>query len=346
MCQNCGAAQSPADAQWLAEIDEIYAAYQIFHQSGGMDQHVVDPSNGQFSTRSRVLANNLSKTPSIPKAGRVIDIGCGTGVMLRALSYSKAWRLNGLDLDQRNLSLLKAIAGFETLYTCPAEELPGEFDLVTMVHSLEHFPEPVNVLREIRSKVAPGGVLFVQVPNAEANPFEYLVADHMIHFSPATLEKLVSRAGFRVDSLATDWVTKELSLIARPGTSPEVEAAVTTNVEQVTSQIAWLCHLVEDAQQESSGAPRFGLFGTSIAATWLCEALGSRVSFFVDEDTHRQGRTHMGRPIVSPTDAGRDSVVYIALVPQVARQVATRLKGLGLNYRVPRALDESTRVCD
>jgi hypothetical protein len=52
ICSECGAAQSPADQQWFEEIGEIYNSYRMFHQSGGVDQHVLDPGTGQLKQRN------------------------------------------------------------------------------------------------------------------------------------------------------------------------------------------------------------------------------------------------------------------------------------------------------
>jgi SAM-dependent methyltransferase len=337
ICSQCGAAQSPADQQWFEEIGEIYGSYRMYKQSGGVDQHVLDPFTGQLRRRNDVLLDNLAALPGVPRSGRVVDVGCGTGVTLKALSERGGWRLHGLDLDARNLPFLESIKGFETLHTCAPAELPCTFDLVTMVHSLEHFPAPLATLRDLRCKIAPGGCLFVEVPNAEANPFEYLVADHMVHFTPATLSRLAAGAELAVDCLATTWVSKELSLTARPAGSPVPLAGVPTASEvtdRVAAQILWLCGFADAAREASAGSGPFGLFGSSIAATWLCGVLGDRVSFFVEEDSHRVGRTHLGRPILSPVQVARGSVVYAALIPQIANRVAKRL-GATIDLRLP-----------
>jgi SAM-dependent methyltransferase len=332
ICSRCGAAQSPNDPQWLAEIDEIYRSYAIFHQSGGIDQHVLDPASGQLRKRCDVLLDRMNTRAGCPRSGAAVDVGCGSGVMLRALSQRGGWRLHGLDLNTRFLTTLQSIPGFEALHTCTAAELPGRFDLVTMVHSLEHFPAPLPALRDLRTKVAPGGRLFVEVPNADANPFEYLVADHAVHFSPSTLSLLATGAGWEIDELATTWVSKELSLTAYPRTvqgdvpvqappAPEASEVLT----RIRAQIGWLRQSLESAREAAAGPAPFGLFGSSIAATWLGGVLGDRISFFVEEDRNRVGRTLLGRPIFSPAQVPRESVVYVALIPQIAALVAERL---------------------
>ncbi len=333
ICRECGAAQSPADRQWMEEIAEIYAAYRVYHQSGGVEQYVSDPATGTLRRRSQVLLDKLRTVPGLPQSGSVLDVGCGNGSTLQAFSGRGGWRLYGLEMDTRSLSALREIEGFETLYTRTPAELPCTFDLVTMVHALEHFPEPGRTLRDLREKIAPGGRLFIEAPNAEDNPFDYLVADHRMHFSPATLSRLVEEAGWTVDCLATNWVSKELSLVVRPGRFEDRRPQ--RAAERVAEQVEWLHRLIGAAREASAGSSSFGLFGTSIAATWLGGVLGGGVSFFVDEDANRIGRTHMGRPILSPAQVPPGSVVFLALIPQIAERIAARLCDTGIDLRRP-----------
>jgi 2-polyprenyl-3-methyl-5-hydroxy-6-metoxy-1,4-benzoquinol methylase len=342
LCSACGAAQSPGDAQWFQEIAEIYRAYDVYHQSGGVEQLVRDAATGELRRRSDVLADRLAATNGVPSGGKLVDIGCGTGVTLKVFSERGGWQLHGLDQDRRNLPLLEKLPGFVALHTCAPSELPDCFDLISMVHSLEHFPEPASVLRDLRSKVAPGGRLFVQVPNAQANPFEYLVADHMIHFSARTLAVVAGRAGFATEhpsaSLSIDWIAKELSLITEPASKigSGIDLAIDAG-QQVREQIEWLWQLVREAESASrqAGSRRFGLFGSSIAATWLAGVLGDRASFFVEEDANRIGREHLGRPILGVDQVPAGALVYIALVPVIADKVGARLRYAGMEVCLP-----------
>src|SRR5690348_11589795 len=312
ICRHCHAAQSPADDQWFEEIREIYSDYQAYYQSGGVEQPVLDATTGALRRRSDVLLARLATLPGVPSSGKVLDVGCGTGATLNSFSKRGGWRLYGQEISTKTLAFLRAIDGFEELYTCAPADLPGRFDLVTMVHALEHFPEPLATLRDLRGKITPGGRLFIEVPNAEANPFDYVIADHMMHFTPSSLAMLATHAGFAVDCLSTTWVAKELSMTAQPGKNSAVangQPSESKIADLVFRQIDWLHQFVNAASEALAGSGSFGLFGTSIAATWLCSILGDGVSFFVEEDASRLGRLHMGRPVISPTQVAPGVVV-------------------------------------
>jgi 2-polyprenyl-3-methyl-5-hydroxy-6-metoxy-1,4-benzoquinol methylase len=335
VCGHCGGAQAIAGERWLADIGEIYGKYQIYHQSGGVEQYVLDPRAGALRPRSEVLAERLAGLPAVPRSGSLLDVGCGTGGTLRAFAARGGWELYGLEMDERNLPFVGAVPGFVRLYNCQVRELPRQFDLITMVHSLEHFPEPHEVLTDLQGKLSAAGKLFIEVPNGAANPFEYVVADHMVHFSPETLAALLERAGFGVDCLATDWVTKELSAVAHPASGDAAPARRSGSVTRVRQQIAWLEALSAAARDAAGKTASFGLFGTAIAAAWLWQSVGDRVEFFVDEDIHRIGRTYLGRPVLRPDQAPPGSLVFLGLIPRIASAVRAKLQHLPLELRMP-----------
>ena len=97
----------------------------------------------------------------------------------------------------------RADSGVESLYTCPPSDLPGQFDLVSMIHVLEHIPQPAAFLERLLPKLVPGGLLVVELPHHVTNPFELLIADHCTHFSAATAAALLQRWGWRSCRLPT-----------------------------------------------------------------------------------------------------------------------------------------------
>ena len=216
-CRACGAVQKPTDAAWQAEADRIYENYQPYFQSGGVEQAVFDAAAGRPRRRSTVILEKLAAAQGLGETGRVIDVGCGNGVLLKAFAEVRpAWQLNGHELSDLHKAELEAIPGFDSFYTGTLDDLPGGFDVITMMHALEHFPDPLAALTALRGRLSPQGALFVEVPNAADTPFDLLIADHVSHFTRHHLAAVAARAGLSVATVADDWVTKELSLVATP----------------------------------------------------------------------------------------------------------------------------------
>ena len=321
-CESCGGIQKLADADWFREIDEIYGGYEIYKLSDG-DEQLIFTDAGPVP-RSQRLVDFLKQTGELQESGRLIDIGCGNGAALAR--YSRAlpkWELYGSELSGRALPELRSLPNFVDLYCMPIGDIPGKFELVSMIHSLEHMPSPGKALEDVVRLLGKGGKLFVEVPDVETSPFDILVADHLSHFSRQTLAHLACRAGLSVAHISNSVLPKEITILATAGDSKASVPVAQTGIDLAASTVRWLGELLELARQLAK-TDRFGIFGTSISGMWLFGALGDRVSFFVDEDPGRVGREYAGKPILSPLDVPSGATVFIPLAPAVAAKVAER----------------------
>lgn len=251
------------------------------------------------------------------------------------------WKLFGHELNSNNAAVLTAVPRFLRLYTGSLAQIDGDYGFASMIHSLEHFVDPLATLKILRSKILCGGHLFVEVCNVEENPFDLLVADHLTHFSPGTLENIARRSGFTVHEIRTDWIKKELSMLAvadQLSTTTKIDVCCTETqrtIERIAENVSWLRALIKHAEYTLTRANGFGLFGTSIAATWLASVLGNKVSFFVDEDPNRIGKEHLGRPVFSPVMVPAGATVFMPLAPALSKAISNRLAHLMPNLVLP-----------
>jgi len=180
ICLDCSLVQKIPDDKWFSEIKEIYDNYTIYHQSKGIEQAIYDQNTGEPKLRSVAIAEQIIKNIDIPAAGKLLDIGCGNGAFINGFSsVTSDWELDGFDQDNRNHKFLKNITNFHELITGDINEYHKKYDFVSLMHSLEHFSEPIKYLKNIKKNISDSGYLFIQVPDASKNPFDYLVADHL-----------------------------------------------------------------------------------------------------------------------------------------------------------------------
>lgn len=326
VCEACGMVSKPVTNAFLSDIGAIYSAYDVYYQGGGVEQIVFDSASGGQMRRSELICRRLSETGRLLGPRRAIDLGCGNGGFLRALSNAfERWELFGLELDGRSRELMRAIPGFVDLIEGDVETLSGTFDFISMIHALEHFTDPRATLERLRRHLTPGGMIFIEIPNVQENPFDLLIADHVSHFTPYTLEAMLLKAGFAPVVFATDWVKKEMSVLAVAVEAPPAARFAPPPASLVDDHIAWLAETLRRARDAAAEGESFGMFGTSIASTWLSGGLGDKVRFYVDEDPSRQGREFFGKPIIAPRQIPDGSTVFVALAPAIASVVGDRV---------------------
>jgi SAM-dependent methyltransferase len=331
VCEKCGCVQALVNEAWRKESATIYQNYTIYHQGGGAEQNVFE-SSGLGTARSDRLLAALKGLDEMPRTGRLLDLGCGNGGFLKSFNrHFPEWQLAGLEWDDRYRSQVESLPRVQRLYTGSLTEVPGQFDAISMLHVLEHIEAPRQQLEKVKAKLKPGGVLIIQLPYYVENPFELFVADHASHFDSQTILALLDLASLRVDHVETQWVPKELSIVAR-NSPPVPSQPLVPDLDWISSVLGWLESVVNDSRSLMKNSPRFGLFGSSIAAAWLFGELGKGVDFFVDEDPCRVGGQYFGLPVYHPSAVPGDSDVYVALAPKISRDVTIRLQSSSVRY--------------
>lgn len=352
-CTCCGHVQKRQDDKWRAATAAIYADYVMYHLSGGAEQ-VIFAEQGA-SPRTARLIQSLAPVWKLPDTGRLLDVGCGGGAFLEAFHQAQpGWSLFGHDhCEQRRAEVLAVpgVCGFSSGNL--DEESLGKFDAVTLIHVLEHMTDPVSALSCLRRLLRPGGTLLVMVPNLTQGPFDLTVVDHSGHYFADTLALAVERAGFTVAAVGQDWTPKEVGLVAKAlsgapelgpdrrwRTEPGPDAAARGQAI-AENALDWLTRTLEAARAAAELAHArggtFGLFGTAIAGSWLAQGLEGHVDFFVDEDSLRWGRMHLGLPIIGPQEAPVGAELLLGFPPDLARDICTRARKLhpGLRLLLP-----------
>lgn len=128
------------------------------------------------------------------KGKRVLDIGCGGGILADAMARQGAQVL-GIDLASKALKVaqLHALeAGTEGVEyreisaEALAAEQPAGFDVVTCMEMLEHVPDPSSVVRACATLVKPGGHVFFSTINRNAKAFVFAIvgAEYVLGLLP------------------------------------------------------------------------------------------------------------------------------------------------------------------
>jgi 2-polyprenyl-3-methyl-5-hydroxy-6-metoxy-1,4-benzoquinol methylase len=102
----------------------------------------------------------LDAARSYLSGGRVLDIGCGSGLLAQWCATE-----NYLGIEPDEASLLAARAAFPRHRFQPDLPGGGEWDVIVLLAVIEHLPEPHFVLRQLRSLASPKACLVITTPN-------------------------------------------------------------------------------------------------------------------------------------------------------------------------------------
>ena len=161
--------QTNVDANEIAKFDAL--ASRWWDPEGEFKPlHQINPLRLNYIDERAPLADS-----------RVLDVGCGGGILSEAMVQRGA-EVTGIDLGEENLSVAQLHAlesGIQVDYRhiaveALAEEMPESFDTVTCLELLEHVPDPASVIDACARLLKPGGHLIVSTINR--NPKSWLFA--------------------------------------------------------------------------------------------------------------------------------------------------------------------------
>jgi SAM-dependent methyltransferase len=151
-CLDCGSVQQPAIPR-RRELVELYRDVR--------DDDYLAEEQGRRATAARLLDLIAPHVPS----GRLLDIGCGHGLLLDE-ARRRGYDTVGLELSRAAAAHARGRLGLD-VREVPLEgfEADGEFDVVLLVDVLEHLDDPLAGLDHCAGLLAPDGVLCVVTPD-------------------------------------------------------------------------------------------------------------------------------------------------------------------------------------
>ena len=124
-----------------------------------MDWHTRYMQQARWTASLRAY---LLQAANLPAARRVLDVGCGTGVLLEEHSHTVGLSIHGLDIDLSHLSIAAEVAPGARLVQGDAHKLPypdNLFDIAWCHFVLLWLEDPLKAAREMARVVRPGGAV-------------------------------------------------------------------------------------------------------------------------------------------------------------------------------------------
>ncbi len=201
-CKYCGflfTNPRPTESEMIAFYQD---AYRLLY-TGTEDPALDFKKSSPVFRRARYLADSMELESVLKKSQRILDVGCGSGILLHFIKKKfPDIEIYGVEPDRRFARYAHETASVELLGAdVNSMAVPKfKFDLIILNHVLEHLYHPVEKLKKLHSLLADQGSLLVEVPDWPSSkwpePLEMFHPTHIQHFCDLTLKNALSRAGF------------------------------------------------------------------------------------------------------------------------------------------------------
>jgi SAM-dependent methyltransferase len=269
----------------------------------------------------------------VDRKARIIDLGCGSGVLLDALRRAGWSRLAGLDPAPGASERARRLFALEEVHSGSLRDLPpqlevGNAGLVCLAGVLEHLPRLREDLEALVSRLAPDAKVLVEVPALERfgparfEPFGEFSLEHLQYFSAASLSALFAALGFRplaleLVGLQAGTTDSVLALFAR-GEAPRLDAPddlarLQSYVERSARAMAAVLARIDACDARRIFIYGAGSHSSRLLPELLARGMGDRLAGIVDANPNLQGKPLGPLAIEAPEALARDPRATVLL---------------------------------
>lgn len=340
ICKTC----THISTESLTDVEKFYdEEYNISLNSNDEDQIYEIKKNGKIKYRQDHQLDVMLSKITFEGSARVLDYGCAKGAMMRKLLDA------GTNVEVSLFDVSRMYSKYwdefvpksrQAFYKTPGE-WNGTFDVLTSFFVLEHIPEPVSTIRHINALLKPGGVFYGVVPYALHNIGDFIVVDHVNHFTQASLFRFLEQAGFGQISINVNSHRGAISFSAVKGGADSKSEPIEGDESEASVKIAefWKRAVTElrsaEVRIENKSA---AVYGAGFYGVFIYSALAKpqKIMFFVDKSPFLQGKDLCGVPVIPPENINEDlDCIYIGLNPKIAEEIVSGFSNLALKNAHP-----------
>jgi SAM-dependent methyltransferase len=334
-CDTCQHAQTNA----LPDLETFYATEYAINLDSEDDDQLYDVVNGKQIYRSDHQAAVLMSKIDLTQHTKVLDYGCAKAPSLRKVCDKIAGIEPYLfDVTDKYVSFWQRFPNNAKWAThTPDPAWAGQMDVVLSFYALEHIPHLTTILNDIKALLRDGGYFYFLVPDTYQNAADFIVADHVNHFSHRSLWHLLSQNGFidiEIDATAHASAYVVSARVNKSGAAL-TPAPTFANMQQQALDLGqfWTdisSRITAFEDTVASDVPLV-IYGAGIYGNFIYSCLKSpqRLTYFLDQNTFLQGTTVHSVPVIHP-DAlpSGAAAVLVGLNPRNARRIISKIPSL------------------
>lgn len=189
-------------------LDRLYnsKAYFDTHMRYNFET-ITDTEIDKLVQQQFIFHTAMLKGVEVNAGKKMLEVGPGGGFALKAFTLM-GYEVMGLETSEVASSFIKKRLGLQVINSSIEDYDPtqyGKYDLILLNHVLEHFIEPEAAMQKLRLMLAPGGLLYIRVPDhdsydrrAYGKAWPAYAQYHISNFSEKSLSILLKRNGLKI----------------------------------------------------------------------------------------------------------------------------------------------------
>jgi SAM-dependent methyltransferase len=338
-CHHCGHIMT----HQLLDAKQYYSEdYKILLSHEDEDQ-IYEINGDKIVYRTQHQISTLLGKITLKSNARVLDYGCAKATMPRLLlAHQPSLEMHLFDVSEMYKShWAQFLSSDRWAIDQTPVEWRGSFDLITSYFALEHIDDAVSSIEAVATLLKDGGTFYGIVPDTVGNVADFVVIDHVNHFTQASLHYALSQAGLGDIEIDTTAHRGALVFVARKqGSRTAAKQAVADACQEAQKlSLYWggLSQQILTQQAELVGQPA-AIYGSGFYGAYIATVLAdtNELRCFLDASPYQQGKTVLGLPVLAPQQLPADvKVLFVGLNPVIARKTVTSMQWLkGRNIKM------------
>jgi 2-polyprenyl-3-methyl-5-hydroxy-6-metoxy-1,4-benzoquinol methylase len=319
--------------QEIASIDDYYdVQYEFFNQSDEDDvlYKVID---GKKIFRQQHQVETLLSKVNFSSGMQILDYGCAKGTVMKRLAAQRPDITTYLfDVSKMYVGLWEKFLDPEQYASYqPKTEWANKFDVVTSFFAFEHTPNPLKELATIKNLLNDNGLVYLIVPNVFENIGDFIVADHVHHYSETSLRYMMAKAGFETIEVDAKSHFAAFIVVAKKTAQESISFVPdTAELERTNTQCRQMAIFWNNLQmkirnfENSVSNKKAAIYGAGVYGNFIATCLQSldSISCFIDQNPLLKDTKVFQKPVFKPSEIPSDiEVIYVGLNPVIAKQV-------------------------
>ena len=314
----------------LPNLVQFYAEDYVINLNSADDDQLHAVVDGKEVYRSDHQAKVLAQKIDLSRFQNVLDYGCAKSPTLRKLlALAPNIKPHLYDVTDKYIAFWKNFpVTSEWAVHKPNASWAGQMDLVLSFYALEHIPNLKDILAAISVLLRDGGYFYFLVPNVYDNAADFIVADHVNHFSRNSLRVMLHQTGFV--AIAIDEKAHPATFVVCARIDKVASVKVATSSPAMEDEVRKLANFwggakdwIQTFEATLDDAQPRSIYGAGVYGNFILSCLKKPelVTCFLDQNKFLIGSEIKGLPIRHPADAPDNlSALFVGLNPKIARE--------------------------